>query len=131
MPAIDCEANKELINKAEETLKYLANKMETGVDSFWPAFVRQQYIDATTTFLWCILVNSCFACVIPMMLQWKLNFSFRSDDDAIFVLIRIVAGMMCMYGMYLVWCCVDAIGHVLNPRYWAVKDFVGSLFHSE
>lgn len=130
--------NEQIIQKAEQSLKFLAEKLGVATTEFWPTFIRKQVLDAVTTVIWCGLWLTAAAIFVPICFHWPpytVTPDGRPQDSELLMLImRWLGAGICLGCVVNVYSVVDQIRYVFNLKYWALKDFLetlGNALHGE
>lgn len=117
--------DKEAIEKAEQAMKYLAEKLGVATTEFWPTFIRKQLLDAVTTVIWCALWVGITAIYAKDFLAWPATVGIEHYDlDFAKWFMRAVGVVLCIGSLINIAEVIHQIEYVFNLKYWALKDFV-------
>lgn len=119
--------DKEMLDKAEEALKVVADKLGVATTEFWPAFIRKQILDCVTTVIWCAIWLGITAIYAKGFLAWPDTPNIGPYDvDLAKWFMRGVGVIMCIGALFNVAGVIDQIKYVFNAKYWALRDVVNT-----
>lgn len=120
--------NDKMIEKAEEAIRALADKMGIATKEFWPTFIRNQQLDAVVCFIWLAIWAYVAINLVPMCLTWPATADLeRYDFDGLRWFMRFLGCAIILATTGAVFCSLEQIKYLGNLKYWALKDFLATL----
>ena len=122
------EDTKMIVDKAEQAIKILAEKMGMANQEFWPTFIRKQILDAVPIFIWLIIWGGVAMWLLPICFSWPRTENVdQYDIDGLYWGMRSIGLVVCGFVIGHLYSAIDQLKFLLNLRYWAFKDYMETL----
>jgi len=120
--------SEEMLKMAMERVDVLAAKMGVAATELWEILVRQQYIEAIETVLFCIFVVGLGGCGVKVLANKKwFNWGYMEDNnlEPLCIIAYIVVCIWMILSIVGICCLFDVPGMLFNPEYGAYMAIRG------
>lgn len=110
------------IEQVKELLIPLANKLGEAAQWGWIVIMRQVYVDAIISTVWCFILSLILVFFIIFIIKIYKNENIDEDISIPVIGIGIPISLIIIFFM----CCnlSTAISHFINPEYYAIKEIL-------
>ena len=127
--------NDEALKKAEEALRFLAEKLGVATTAFWPTFIRKHVLDAVVVAVWLGITITASILLLPICFRWPAAENLGSYDiDVGWWFARVLGVILSLITLNTIHDAIEQIKYLGNLKYWALKDFtatIGWMFHAK
>ena len=106
--------------KAENALDAIADKLGTGIDHFWPLFIKQQWADGIISIIIFVLIMMFF--ILLSYISYKNYKNGPNPDTGLILTLALLA--TALVGLLVVYELRTGILQILNPEYYALKEIM-------
>ena len=108
----------QIIEEIRPAMEKMAEQLGVASEFLWGVLIKQQYINGIFGIGWCILGIAILGLLAWSIKKWG-NVLFEMSDGMV-ILIWVIVGTLGILALILGF--REAINHLVNPEYQAIKD---------
>ena len=119
---------EEMFKEAMVRVDTLATKMGVAATELWVILVRQQYIEAIETIMFCLFMIGAGICGYKILMNKKwLNWDHMEDIhlEPLCIISYVIVCLWAIFTIVSICCLFDVPGNLLNPEYGAYMSIRG------